>query len=1176
VPIQILQFAEPGSDSAGAADEAGSAQISSEAARRLENDLLRYCAGEIRGRSFLVAGHRGAGKTTMVLSALQRASREADRGNSPMLPLMVPLLGPTLLPHPEDAASPQSAPVAEAAAGTAAAVLRSPLQHVLEQITLALYRALAQKLAADFRRRAREAAAVTRERFLLELAAQLELELDEYPGPARLRAYWEEVGALPGGLLFTEAVVRSHQRLGRSGHGFAREDQGWRELTALATASEAYRRISGNLSRKDTLADSRSWVSEITGDLAAALKELAPPAMALFAGSAVGATALASGSGGLGSSLAGVAVALASVLFLKRSITVKESQSAARDEIFIPDFSVATLDRVLPVLINRLRAARLAPVFVVDELDKVEGLSTRVSDMVRRMKKLVAENSFFCFLTDRTYFEEVRSRDRSCPYSMEYTYYTDRVFVTFSHRDFDQYLERVLVASGSAPPVGEPGASVADHFLQTRADLASPAPTPAPPATPEQAEAEADRQVLRAIIRHGAKMHAFDLRRELAERRGANGFCDLPPGAVRSRPQFRYELLMQIALEWLIESETLRAEIEHDPAFRRLAHDALYFISCEWSRGAEKLDLAVSGDSALREYLDDRMVPDAAKTPPANGVPPNGGTPTIDPGDFTILRGQILALAALLADPEKLREEIQRERTAPSIGVAARTLPTQVIVDAFPPGPLLAPAEAQGKPAETYVFLRDRIGRRKIGPDAAAPAWREHATFIEEFARAVAEVTGNRVDLTTCGSAYGLLPTSPAWLDVERAIRRLRESTAETANPEQHQDFEVLMEFATILERASPLLAKAFHLAGAIEHAQHDALPALSVMSELLKFRELTLDQVLAKIEDLHGQLHTLDPTLTFRPPVVSVQEPERLKPWADYLQRCIANGSKTLESKAPAQVAGAVWENWKRRLTDEPQLPFTLLDVICARAAAGPYALLALDISAMTATAWSDAFARSVRAPVAQGDAPMAGQPPWFPLAALERLGFIMQARSFFASFTNEEQVELLSWSRWPDQNRSFNWPQAQPDNRSALAALVIVVRPDSPTTRWLPSRRHAALVLGVERAQAFLAEWEPNLALLQRWLNFNLVIFDYSGEPPGPIVPPRAHPQLRGLYGTLVAGGFVSRERPLPLVFDRTVSEQLPDDCVGVFQPTDLDGLLDYLLGTTAVQPSGESPRP
>ena len=79
--------------------------IESRAYQLLRQELRRYCAGDVNGRSFLISGHRGAGKTTLVASAfLSVLGNSQGRGDHPdvqlLRPLYVPLHGPNLLPGP--------------------------------------------------------------------------------------------------------------------------------------------------------------------------------------------------------------------------------------------------------------------------------------------------------------------------------------------------------------------------------------------------------------------------------------------------------------------------------------------------------------------------------------------------------------------------------------------------------------------------------------------------------------------------------------------------------------------------------------------------------------------------------------------------------------------------------------------------------------------------------------------------------------------------------------------------------------------------------------------------------------------------------------------------------------------------------------------------------------------
>ena len=104
--------------------------------------------------------------------------------------------------------------------------------------------------------------------------------------------------------------------------------------------------------------------------------------------------------GVMGALAAGFATALASSMFFTHSQSSSTRSNRQTDTTFIPDLSLKTLDRILPTLLQRLRDAGLAPVLVVDELDKVEQLSKRLVAMIHFLKKLVAENVFTCFLTD--------------------------------------------------------------------------------------------------------------------------------------------------------------------------------------------------------------------------------------------------------------------------------------------------------------------------------------------------------------------------------------------------------------------------------------------------------------------------------------------------------------------------------------------------------------------------------------------------------------------------------------------------------------------------------------------------------------------------------------------------------------------------------------------------------
>src|SRR6185503_11192446 len=71
--------------------------MESDAARQLADELRGYCDGRNNGRSFLIAGHRGAGKTTLVHVAMHLATKSSKPSAETCIPFIVPLQGPTLL-----------------------------------------------------------------------------------------------------------------------------------------------------------------------------------------------------------------------------------------------------------------------------------------------------------------------------------------------------------------------------------------------------------------------------------------------------------------------------------------------------------------------------------------------------------------------------------------------------------------------------------------------------------------------------------------------------------------------------------------------------------------------------------------------------------------------------------------------------------------------------------------------------------------------------------------------------------------------------------------------------------------------------------------------------------------------------------------------------------------------
>ena len=212
--IRLVESPEP---LTGASSQQTALLIESEGLRMLRQELRRYCDQKVSGRSFLVAGHRGSGKTTMVQGSIQRTEDEIEsdwdrlnlasrqirpafepevKGTTILRPLFILLQGPNLLPADPTESPASAAKTATPAAGSSTAASAdppppathpptNPMETVLLQITLGLYRGLAGEFTRAYTEKAVANARTTSKfgserakrlsRRQLELALQFEL-----------------------------------------------------------------------------------------------------------------------------------------------------------------------------------------------------------------------------------------------------------------------------------------------------------------------------------------------------------------------------------------------------------------------------------------------------------------------------------------------------------------------------------------------------------------------------------------------------------------------------------------------------------------------------------------------------------------------------------------------------------------------------------------------------------------------------------------------------------------------------------------------------------------------------------------------------------------------------------------------------------------------------------------
>jgi len=561
--------------------------LRTEAYRLLMRDLRRYTQGEVPGRSYLIAGHRGSGKTSMVARAIRelradrlmnstRQLKSVDDPSAPKRPLLVKLYGPSLVqPLPPTAAELQSKAAAKEgegagdpvktdsqpddSAGAIAAEKQAALtQAALAQITIALYRALVGEMAEGYGVHAR-AYGLRREGEAIELAGQMALETDTGTSPATLRSFWKRLDRLRFGVLWPRAADQQLETLGVN-------DQGVREIVALSTAGQAFEVCSGVVNYKvtDRKSDSQSWDVQVKGktDLQALLARLGT------LGVGVGASAALSNEGPWAAVSFGALVWLLGTISLGWTFQGKRARDRTAEYTFLRDRSLQTLDRELPLVIRRVRDAGLAPVFVLDELDKLEDPRRQIGEIVRNLKHLITDHGFFCFLADRTYFDHVERCTQAKAFPTEHTYFTERRLIAYSPAEIAEHVAGQIIAAE-----GDPSEAFACD-------------------------------VLARWITHKAKLNFTAVIREVG-RFAAEGerltasVLELP-----TKTDVQLAVSVQLAIDLVLADGAVARRISQDSGFAQLAHDALYAVSRQWEADARVYD---ASRGALETYLNARL-----------------------------------------------------------------------------------------------------------------------------------------------------------------------------------------------------------------------------------------------------------------------------------------------------------------------------------------------------------------------------------------------------------------------------------------------------------------------------------------------------------------------------------------------------------------------------------------
>ena len=1085
---------------------------------RLCNELERYVSGEVSGRSFLISGHRGAGKTTIVLNAVEATSRKFLGGGRP---LFVPLHGPDLLPSLPEPTTNGSGRTATGKPGSAAATA-SDTREFLKQITLGIYRSLADLFFQAYWSVAETYAStgIPAWRDLPERAAQLRVELDGPPDLSLLREYWKRAGALPDGIL-----LRSQTNPFTEFQPTGPRNRGMLELVALSSAAQAYKLVTGEVKAKLEDKQDSSRKSSLALQAVGEVKNLLNPVLGTLAGVAVGLGFKSAEFSGLTSAIAGAATGLGTAISLNFSSSRSSQDSHSVETTFLPDTTIASLDHTLPLLVGRCRQAGLVPVFVVDELDKVPDLAKRMSSLIHHLKYLVREKAFFCFLTDRSYLEALRRSLVETPYRSESTYFSDRILVLYQPADLHKHLSNVF----------QPASATAD---ETR-----------------------DLVLLPYVLLHRSRMHPFDLQRQLGRLRGADGYAAVIAGAVRTDLVYRFDVLIQVAVEWLLDQKETRTRLGQDQDFNQVVYDTLYYPSRVWEKGLPELDVS---EDAFFAYLAERMSANLDEVSTSKWSRHQDDCPLSEP-DKNFLYLRLQQLVRFLLDPSSLASDINEN--------SPKRFHTDVI------GSIPVDKDSRllkVKEPDIYTWQFDVFGR-PVDPPGVVKVLADFSpdeVFINGVQNALAQAVGAKTDLHRMASQFNVLSATPAWTPVRSAMNRLRNLTQrKEPYAEMASDARAVWEYAQMLRASGTALAAALIVARVLggvtpyipAAAQASSNPdedkileGLSHLTFQLGLATLPPQQTRERLLRIVADLEKISPGINFDENLFDLAEVS-VDQWSTALKATLASpGALNANSGMAQNLAAKVEQAWHDRFRQffrdgttsfEP----TAEDLVCAAANVGVSSVMPFDLNQMTISSWSFILTTTL------GD-PRPGEqkfPAIVGFVALVQLGFVKEVIDYInapanllaqAQAQSQSQIvfelqssyaELATWIRSMEARR--------PPEPAKPAVVVITDYTSQITTAWTPSSKYAGIVTSSydlpKLRQALQPIWRPNL-ITRLILEIPAVTsLTSSMPPPSPSTVSGFNELLATPYSYISA---VGPGTPIPSGLPLTISPKTLDEAV------------------------------
>ena len=567
-----------------------------------------------------------------------------------------------------------------------------------------------------------------------------------------------------------------------------------------------------------------------------------------------------------------------------------------------------------------------------------------------------------------------------------------------------------------------------------------------------------DGSLLRYVLLNRSRLNMLVLDRELRSLVDLRGVVRLAPGTTRSNMRYRAEATMQLAIELALARPAVASWVGRDALRRQWATDAAYFASECWRTGENP-------QAQPGTFPDSPM--------PATQLSSVPATPAADTVSILSTEFWRYMLARTRLIEEHVTAQVDRESTGELKGATERS----TAVDALNLQHLLSAAGLlQGIAARVVALLRDDMGaddwrrfsdecirsgtlrrpppevfdalltgdealvagptlqstwtigpdgdRRSNGAESPIPNASELRSAVKRINEANS-ILGNVLELDAgvppvvlLSDRLGVLPTTPAWPDVDRALRGLALADSEALQRERRQrsslksagdstqerlqfdlqtDMQVIRQFHSILDKHGGGLARAV-CAGAFLGAlgSHDVVQVarlrnvsmrrlgLERLAEGLRFRTTDAAGLKDKLDDLRLQLHTM---------VAQDGASETASPWPDSDDApALADlGPEVQRSEmAAATLRNALysirsdgWNAARTRLVrycrDGQNGDASLAELVCAVRHEGPARWITLDPARMTLAAWTRALFASLL---------LTDVPAWLGAIALQRLG--------------------------------------------------------------------------------------------------------------------------------------------------------------------------------------------